>query len=280
MMAGCAGMQPGSVDCGNNLTWGAPVKSDLIFCRETFALGYDLEAKLPVWTMYHLKGGEIRAKYSSLSAFRADAEIPSQYQAKYSDYDGSGYDRAQLAPPLLVGSTLRSAQSSSRMSNVVPQHPGLHRGAWVTLQQIIQFYAAKYGEVHVVSGISGFKNLFSMPGIYYKRFLSEGSRVRVPLNFYAAVYVPKLRAGFGFLLPNQPIAHQEIFRYSMSISELERRADVEVFPLMPEPLASRVKSSRITPRQGIRFDREERNQLRPDSPQNPFYSSHVENVSP
>lgn len=264
--------QPPRDACGNNLMWGVPKRSDQIYCRNTFAFGFNNKAKLPEWVMYHLRAEDLDGKYSAMDAFKPDDQIPPEYQATYADYDGTGYDRAHLAPPALVGSTLESAQDAFRMSNVVPQHPELHRRGWVALQQLIRYYTAKYGDAYVVSGISGYKTLFTMPGSGDQRYLTEASKVRVPLRFYTAVYVPRLRAGFGFLLPNEPLRAAEIFDYSLTITELERRADVDIFPRMAGPLLSKVQSSRITPRQGIAIAREQgKVRQYPDRPHNPFY---------
>ena len=81
------------------LKYGLPEKPTDEIVYKNHALCYDRAKRTPKWVAEHLtrekiKGGAEREK----SEFKADLNIPAQFQAKNEDYLGSGWSRGHMTP--------------------------------------------------------------------------------------------------------------------------------------------------------------------------------------
>ena len=63
------------------------------------------------------------------------AKVPKSVQHPPDAYKGTGFDRGHLAPSETIDFTVSSNRETFTMINIVPQHPGLNRQAWRSLER-------------------------------------------------------------------------------------------------------------------------------------------------
>lgn len=84
------------------------------------------------------------------ASFYADRELPGELRAALGDYSGGSLDRGHLAPD----GNVRDEQAKlrrMRLSNVVPQSPGLNRGLWRKLEEHVRELVREHGAAFVVT---------------------------------------------------------------------------------------------------------------------------------
>lgn len=174
-------------------------KTQLI-CNDGYAVLYSGQVRNALWVAEYLTPQRIKQARSMErdSVFKADERLPAAWRAELSDYVHSGFDRGHMAPSGDMPTAQAQAQSFN-LSNIVPQDPGVNRGAWARVEDAVRGYAYKR-PVYVITGV-----LFFGQKIGYLQ-----GRVAVPSYLYKIVYDPVLGAGAGYVVANQPGARVQM----------------------------------------------------------------------
>lgn len=192
--------------------------------RTSYTISFNTNRGLANWVAYELLEGELEKRVSRRSGFIDDRDTQ-PFSLTASDYKGSGYSRGHLAPAADMRFSQKAQDEVSLMSNIAPQTQELNNGAWNTLEGRVRGWAQRYGSVYVVTG-----------PLYLEPVKDRiAGRVQVPSHFFKALLV-RYRGqwqGIGFVMP-QFIFNKNIWDYAMSIDDLERIAQLDFFPLLPD----------------------------------------------
>jgi endonuclease G len=120
--------------------------------------------------------------------FIPDPKLPVESNIA-ADYVGSGFDRGHLAPAAdqqCLGATVMA--ESFYFTNMAPQHPGLNRGQWKSLEDYTRKLALEHDSVFVQTGCVG--------------EASRIKRVAVPTHCWKVIRVKNQTEAYVF--PNVP----------------------------------------------------------------------------
>jgi endonuclease G len=202
----------------------------------THHLAYSLEFHEPLriaeWVAYDVTRREIMQSHvERTNDFREDPLL-GQNSPEDDDYKGSGYDRGHLAPAADMAYSADAMSESFYMSNMTPQHKGLNRGRWKSLETQVRKWAIERDSLWVVSGPVLRDGLASLP-----------SGIAIPEYFYKAIYDPEpVPAAIGYLFPNEKCS-QPLEAYAVSLDELEALTGMDLFPGLEERLEQTVALS-------------------------------------
>jgi endonuclease G len=223
-------ISPGSFRCNGHVAYGIPGPEDQLLCREGYAVGYDYDKKVPTWVAYRLTPDSVNRKFKRSNKFKIDAEIPSQYRSKLSDYKGSGYDRGHMAASATVDSSYNAMMESFLLSNMTPQLPGLNRQGWRYLEQYIREWTNERGELYVVTGVM---------------FMGEhgviGNGVHVPTHYYKIVFDSAGLDAIAFLVPHRAISKRELPVFIVSVDEVERLTGLDFNSLLDNAIENDIE---------------------------------------
>ncbi len=211
----------------DNLDLGTPQgqkeKTTRIFNREGYAFGYAEAYEQPLWVTYKLTVDELKSKrYSRTDDFREDPRVLTR-TAKPEDYKNSGYDRGHLAPAADMGWSAKVMSESFYMSNMSPQHPGLNRGIWLTLEEKTRDIARKESEIFIVCG-----PYFDEDEEDIRRL--GKTRLAVPEGFYKVILdLTPPRKMIGFLFPNKKCGGN-LTDYAVTVEDVEDKTGLRFFP--------------------------------------------------
>lgn len=149
--------------CSRNMPFG-PINGSI--CHDSFAVGYSLEHKIPVWTSYVItKDNIIGCITRDSSTFRPDPQLPAAVQANSLIYRGSGFDRGHMVPAASRAHDERAYQQTFYWTNVIPQNPQLNRGQWKFLEETATgwaYHLTRQGHhVQILTGSSGINSTLS-----------------------------------------------------------------------------------------------------------------------
>lgn len=219
-------------------------------CFSEIALLYSGTARTPLWSAEHLTAARI-ARARTLprlrsNAFHEEPGLPLEQRSELSDYRRSGYDRGHMAPNGDM-STEEAQEESFSLANMIPQEPCNNEVLWEGIESAVRDLAISEGEVYVVTG----------PAFLGAELKSLKGRVLVPTYIYKAVYVPARNAAAAYFAPNDGSQSWE----PLSISELENRISVDVFPgLSPAVKRQAMSLPEPTPHFGCRLQTTEAQQ--------------------
>ncbi|MFT5852139.1 MAG: endonuclease G [Colwellia sp.] len=208
-----------SANTGNceHVPYGKPAQNTTDFCREGYALGYDMELKSAKWVSYKLlrdlKGGVDRQ-----DDFREDPDIPSRYRTTVKDYVEPIYDMGHLGNSESIDQSVLANSQTFLMSNMVPQLPGHNRSIWKGLENRERKYADKLGMVFVFTG-----PIYSNPLHYI------GNKVPVPSALWKVIYSPSTNKVIAFLIPHEKLKTSQLNKYLVSVDEIERISGLDLF---------------------------------------------------
>ena len=165
--------------------------------------------------------------------FVADYEVPAHARSYYKDYTGSRRDRGHSTSNATIDYSKKSQKQSFLMTNIYPQAPGLNRYGLAEIEKQVRNVTKKHGEVYMVTGC-----------LVDDDPLRIGKhRVAVPYAFYKAIYVPKTKSVYGWLTPNSAVSAKRIRNFRVSIDEIELKAGVDLFSVLPDALENRIEKT-------------------------------------
>jgi endonuclease G len=188
-------------------------------CFSEIALLYSGIARTPLWSAEHLTAARIALARTLPrlrgNAFHEEPSLPAEGRSELADYRRSGFDRGHMAPNGDM-STPESQEESFSLANMIPQDPCNNEVLWEGIESAVRELALSEGEVYVVTG----------PAFLSAELQSLKGRVLVPTHIFKAVYLPSRNKAAAYFAPNDGSQSWE----PISISELERRISVDVFP--------------------------------------------------
>ncbi len=226
-------LQAQQTECASQLYLGQPpaIKSPKLtaqtypVCFSEIALLYSGIARTPLWSAEHLTAARIeRAKTLPRlrsNAFHEEPAIPAEKRSWLADYKRSGFDRGHMAPNGDM-STPEAQEESFSLANMIPQDPCNNEVLWEGIESAVRDLALSAGEVYVVTG----------PAFLGSQLQSLKGRVLVPTHIFKAVYIPSRNETAAYFAPNDGSQSWE----PISISELEARISVDVFPQLDRQL--------------------------------------------
>lgn len=200
---------------------------------EGFTLSFNKQNGTPNWVAWALEpdetqGVESRKKYD----FWQDEGVAGCPSKK--DYTHSGFDRGHMCPAADQHWSMDAMRDCFSMANICPQNGELNRRAWGTLEKKCRQWSNEKGGLLITAGP------------VYEATDTEtiaGGRVRVPGAFFKAIVAPNDAEpmGIAFVYPNAP-APGNMFKYAMSIDELEKIINMDLFPALDDSLETAVES--------------------------------------
>ncbi|MCP1203277.1 DNA/RNA non-specific endonuclease [Acetobacter oryzoeni] len=188
-----------------------------VLCNTAYAAMDSSLSKGPIWSAEYIveENLEVAARTKREGYFYPDARLPAGYRGELADWKHSGWDRGHLSPSGDFAG-LTAQQESYALSNVVPQAPGLNRGAWEGIEAAVRGLANAEGELYVVTGV-----LFS-----HHRVSVGPDRVMIPSGMWKAVYDPIAEGAAVYVCANTNQPDCKI----VSLEVLSRWAGIDVFP--------------------------------------------------
>ena len=212
-------------------------------CFSEIAVLYSGVARTPLWSAEHLTAARVeRARLLPRlrsNAFHEEPALPSGQRSELADYRRSGFDRGHMAPNGDM-STPEAQEESFSLANMIPQDPCNNEVLWEGIESAVRDLALDRGEVFVVTG----------PAFLGSELQSLKGRVLVPTHIFKAVYVPPAKAAAAYFAPNDGSQSWE----PLSISELETRVGIDVFPQLDSGVKRRAMNlPEPTPHFGCRL---------------------------
>ncbi|MDR0971424.1 MAG: DNA/RNA non-specific endonuclease [Bacteroidales bacterium] len=186
-----------------------------------YMLSYNEEHEQPSWVVYLLTKemvGNVNAKRKD--RFREDKMV-STYSAHPSDYTKSGYDRGHICPSADMLFSQQAQDETFFMSNMSPQKHSFNGGKWKTLEEKQRLWAIQNDSILIIAGPI-FDSIIGKIG---------KNQVSVPYRFFKIIIdisYPTYKA-IGFIMENRKL-EEDIFYYSMPISEIEKETLLNFFP--------------------------------------------------
>jgi endonuclease G, mitochondrial len=194
-------------------------------CFSEIALLYSGIARTPVWSAEHLTAARIERARAlprlRSNAFHEELNLPPEERSELADYRRSGFDRGHMAPNGDM-STPAAQEESFSLANMIPQDPCNNEVLWEGIESAVRALALSDGEVYVITG----------PAFLGEQLQSLRGRVLVPTHIFKALYVPSRKASGAYFAPNDSSQRWE----PISISELESRIKVDVFPQLGQEI--------------------------------------------
>lgn len=190
--------QPGRAPASSSLhkehiVWGYPLPYKQLLERIGYTASHDPSWKIPHWVSYHVTAQYVNAPKLVERKFKPDPDLPVGQRAELSDYKNSGYDRGHLARQAdMRGRNKQCELEACYLSNIAPQKPSYNRKIWLRLEDKVQDWAKRYGEVWVITGpvfvngqvnktIGG--NKVAVPGYFYKIVVRQDGNMPKVLAF-------------------------------------------------------------------------------------------------
>ena len=201
----------------NHRKLGEPCKSDIVLDRDGYSLGFSKKRKCALWVSYIISKGSVGVDVDRGIRFYADPDVPEECRVRPENFTNSGYDKGHLAPSATIDFSVKSNSQTFAMTNIALQHPKLNRQAWGNLEGVIRGWTHTKGKLAVVTG--------PLYGMRSKRV----NNIPVPRSFYKVVYSFKHNAYVGFILPNTDIKAGELWKYAMSVLDVEKETGYKFF---------------------------------------------------
>jgi endonuclease G len=209
---------------------GEPCKTDLVLDRQGYSLGYSYEHKAALWVSSIVSEGSVGIHFGRPGNFYADVDIPEQYRAKPEDFVNTGYDKGHLAPSADIDFSKRANYETFALSNVVLQDATLNRQAWGELEKLVRNWTKTKGKLYVVTG----------PIFTAKPKKVNG--ISVAAQFYKVIYAYNAQKAIGFLFPNKAVPNEDMWKYAMSVQELEKATGLTFFNKFKEKTQKQIKA--------------------------------------
>lgn len=214
----------------NHRELGEPGKADQVLDRLGYSLGYNYKTKSALWVSYILTADSASVDVGRSGNFYADKDIPEEYRVKPTDLTNSGYDKGHLAPSGSIDFSVEANKQTFAMSNVVPQDPKMNREGWSAVEELERKWAGSKGKLYITTGPVYAKNPKDVNGI------------PVPSKLYKVIYSYDAQKAIGFLMPNRPVAENEIWDYAVPVNSIEEETGLDFLDKLPADAQQRAKS--------------------------------------
>ncbi len=199
-----------------------------------YALSYSEKHEQAEWVAYSLHKNDIVYTDRKRPYFIEDPKVKTK-SAHWRNYKKSGYDRGHLCPAGDKKYTKEAFDETFYTSNISPQQHDFNSGVWNRLEQKTRYWAKKYNQLYVVTG-----------GVLEDNLKTIGTEnVSVPNYFYKILLdytEPDIKA-IAFLMPHKE-SDAPLYKFIVSIDELEKRTGIDFFPALPDPLENRLEAAK------------------------------------
>jgi endonuclease G len=203
---------------------------EIIQSHTAYSFSYNEIHEQANWVAYLLTKAHLGSGVERSDRFMEDP-IVSTGTATNTDYAKSGFDRGHLAPAADMSWSETVMQESFYYSNMSPQMPGFNRGIWKRLEEQVRTWAEILDSIYVVTG----------PVLSSELPTIGPNKVSVPKYYFKALISIKAKKGIAFLMPNNK-SDFTILEYAMSIDQLEKLLDRDLFHALPDPLEQQLEA--------------------------------------
>jgi endonuclease G, mitochondrial len=217
--------------------------NNFLIVRAQYALSYNRDQGRPNWVSWHLTATDL-GETDRCDCFAPDALLPSHWQIRPSDYQGSGYDRGHLCPS---GDRTDSPENNAAtfvMSNMLPQTRDLNGHVWEKLESYSRSLARGGDELYIIAGGYGERERIgngkiTVPRRCWKIILS------LPSGENDLARIDEDTRLIAVDMPNETgIEAHPWQQYLCTVKELEARTGYAFFTALPPELQTALKTKR------------------------------------
>lgn len=204
-----------------------------LLLRTGYTASYNRQWKLPNWVCYELVRSELQGSTSRSNRFVSDPDVEGT-PADTRDYTRSGYDRGHMAPAADMKWSKRAMEESFLLSNICPQAPGLNRGRWKELEELVREWAQRDSALLIACG----------PIVSKTPKTIGRHRVAVPSRYFkvvAAPYASRPR-GIAFLFDNND-EQPSLRALALPIDSVEKLTGIDFFYNLPDSIETPMESN-------------------------------------
>jgi endonuclease G, mitochondrial len=175
--------------------------------------------------------------------FIPDPAIASDKQASTLDYRQSDYDRGHMISPAdLYFKGPIIVQEAFYVTTLTPQTPWLNRKLWLEVEvRVRDVVQTQQQLVFVVAG----PLFLEQPNNGNNNIKTIGpGKIPVPTHFFRIMAIATPGGGidtFSLIVPNLDDGSLDLTSYLVSISEIEEKSGLTLFPLLDAPTADKMK---------------------------------------
>lgn len=198
-------------------------RGDQLVEHSLYTLANDGDTKFADWVAYVVHAEWIAS--GRPRNWRPDPEVDEAHTLEDDDYRGANaaydYEMGHLAPLQTFGGA-DEWEEVNYLSNITPQVGNLNSGRWGALERAERDLAQALDRpVYVLTGPLYERRMRALP--------QADERHRVPSGFWKVVALPNGRVA-GFIFQNRVENSTPYCDEQVSISEIERRSHVNLFP--------------------------------------------------
>ena len=204
-----------------------------LLLRTGYTASYNRQWKLPNWVCYELVRSELQGSASRSNRFVSDPDVEGT-PADTRDYTRSGYDRGHMAPAADMKWSEQAMEESFLLSNICPQAPGLNRGRWKELEELVREWAQRDSALLIACG----------PIVSKTPKTIGRHRVAVPSRYFkvvAAPYASRPR-GIAFLFDNND-EQPSLRALALPIDSVEKLTGIDFFYNLPDSIETPMESN-------------------------------------
>lgn len=203
-----------------------------VVARTAYTLSYNERHEVANWVAYALRPEHLRDCVGRFNEFRTDPNISSG-SATLEDYRGSGWDRGHLAPAGDMKWSARAMQESFYLSNITPQSPGMNRGQWANLENVVRAWAQGSQETLIVTG----------PVLRGRMSQIGPNRVSVPAEHFKVLLVTRQgrRYAIAFVMSQYPVDN-DLYLYALTVRDVENMTGYDFFSHLPRAEQERLET--------------------------------------
>ncbi|BCG50259.1 DNA/RNA non-specific endonuclease [Ralstonia phage RP13] len=201
----------------------APIaEADQYLCRSEYAVAYSYKHKNPVYTTEHYLASHT-GNLPRSNDFRADSDIPVEYQSTLKDYlhsqcNGGRCDRGHMTPDQNFSADQKAVSESFLMSNMVPQNYQNNEIIWKKLETQFRHYALNKPQgIYIITG----------PAYSTENPKSIGNGVSVPDMLFKVAIDPELKKSIAFYMPNVNLDSKTLRNYVVNLDTIEKATGIK-----------------------------------------------------
>jgi len=226
--------------------FGYPGKNGTLLVHSGYVTLHNNTKKIPIWVSYCLTDEDLKKSVALKRDYKSDPDLKYGEKAEPRDYEGTPYDRANMAPVQDMLRNKKTLKESCYLSNVCPMRPELKREKWKQLEDIIRNFVKKNGTAWIITGpIFKEKDKKGKP---YKVIKIGWSNVHVPTHFYKIIIYqsPDMQMkAIAFLFENKA-QYRQLSDYITTIDEIEGLTGLHFINLLPNEVQKIIKSKKAT----------------------------------
>ncbi len=213
----------------------------MLLPKSNFTVCYNVDRRTADWVSYVVRAADLDGTQPRTNNYRPDPAVPAGERAELVDYQGSGYDRAHLAPADDFTRSHLDMSETFFLTNMTPQLPALNRGQWQVLERYARDLTRRAGVAKIVTGNLTLSS-DGTPVDPVTRIGPDG--VVVPTHCWKAIlveYPDGHGAALGFVLPNTRVSHWQT--YQTTVDKIEDLAGIDLFSELPDDVEGEVEAA-------------------------------------